>query len=122
MSESRRVKRFVTEGAVIVVSILLAFWIDAWWNSSQARTTEATVLESISQEAEQNRRELDRLLERNDTQLARINMFLAATEGHLRSLPQDSVFPWLSATVITWTFDGDDSAAGLLDPGHTSCP
>ena len=89
MSDHRRVTRFVTEGTVIVVSILLAFWIDAWWDSSQARRNEATVLESIRQEAEQNRRELDRLLERNHIQLARMSMFQAAAEGHLRALPQD---------------------------------
>jgi hypothetical protein len=114
MSDSQPAKRFATEGAVIVVSILLAFWIDAWWDSSQARRTEATVIESIREEAEGNRRELDVLLARNDTQLARIDMFLRAGEDHLRALPQDSVFPWLAAMVITWTFDGDDSAAGLF--------
>lgn len=114
MPDSHPAKRFATEGAVIVVSILLAFWIDAWWESSQARRTEATVIESIREEAEGNRRELDILLARNDTQLARIDMFLRGGEDYLRALPQDSVFPWLSAMVITWTFDGDDSAAGLF--------
>ncbi|HSM03810.1 MAG TPA: hypothetical protein VK858_04285 [Longimicrobiales bacterium] len=114
MPDSRRVVRFATEAAVIVVSILLAFWIDAWWDSSQARRSEAVVLESIRGEAEQNRIDLDELLERSDAQLARINMFLSATPDELRGLPQDSVLPWLSAMVITWTFDADDSAAGLF--------
>ena len=114
MSNSRRAKRFATEGAVIVASILLAFGIDASWDASQARRTESTVLESIRTETEQNRGELDRLLERNENQFIRINLFLEADDTYLRALPQDSVFPWLSAMITTWTFDGDDSAAGLF--------
>lgn len=114
MSQSRRTTRLASEGAVIVVSILLAFWIDAWWDNRQARMTEATVLESIREEAEENRLELDRLLGRNGTQLARIDGFLGMTPEELRSLPQDSVAPWISAMVVTWTYDGDDSAAGLF--------
>ena len=114
MSDPPRAKRFITEGAVIVFSILLAFWIDAWWDSSQARRTESTVLASIRQEAEQNRRELDRLLERNEAQMDRIDRFLGSGGEQLRTLPQDSVFPWITAMITTWTFDGDDSAAGLF--------
>jgi hypothetical protein len=114
MSHSRRTTRLASEGAVIVVSILLAFWIDAWWAHRQARITEVTVLESIAGEVEENRRELDRLLDLNRTQLDRIDRFLGMSPDDLRSLPQDSVIPWTSAMVITWTYDGDDSAAGLF--------
>jgi len=114
MSHTRRTMRFASEGAVIVVSILLAFWIDAWWDNRQARMTELTVLESIREEVEENRIELDRLLGRNGTQFDRIDGFLASTPDELRSLPQDSVAPWISAIVVTWTYDGDDSAAGLF--------
>jgi len=106
--------RFATEAAVIVVSILLAFWIDAWWDHRQARMTEVTVLEAIREEAEQNRLALDRMLRRHEVQLVRTDGFLGLTPGELRSLPQDSVTPWISAMVVTWTYDGDDSAAGLL--------
>ena len=114
MSHSRRTTRLASEGAVIVVSILLAFWIDAWWAQRQARITEGTVLESIAEEVEENRLELDRLLHVNVTQLDRIDRFLGMSPDDLRSLPQDSVIPWISAMVITWTYDGDDSAAGLF--------
>jgi hypothetical protein len=114
MSDTRRTTRLVSEGAVIVVSILLAFWIDAWWDNRQARMTEMTVLESIREEVEENRLELDRLLGLNGTQLERIDGFLGLTPDELRSLPQDSVAPWISAIVVTWTYDADDSAAGLF--------
>ena len=38
--------RIVAEGTIIVVSILLAFWIDAWWGERQTRAEEG---EAISQ-------------------------------------------------------------------------
>ena len=47
MTQPSRMKRLASEGAVIVLSILLAFWIDAWWERRQAREAETTVLESI---------------------------------------------------------------------------
>lgn len=114
MSDSHRTTRFLSEAAVIVVSILLAFWIDAWWGDRQARMTEVTVLESVREEAEENRLDLDRLLRRNGAQLDRIDGFLGSTPDELRSLPPDSVAPWISAIVVTWTYDGDDSAAGFF--------
>ena len=43
MSEIRW-KRLVAEGAAIVLSILLAFSIDAWWEDRQQRSEEAVVL------------------------------------------------------------------------------
>jgi hypothetical protein len=107
-------KRMATEGAVIVFSILLAFWIDAWWDDRQARETEATVLASIRDEVEANRAELDLLEERNADQFDRAARFMRMRPEELRTLPQDSVLPWLSAMLITWTYDEEDSAAGLF--------
>lgn len=114
MSHPRPTTRLATEGAIIVVSILLAFAIDAWWDRRQARVAETTVLESIRQEVEQNRRDLDLMLLRNETQLDRVDRFLGSSPEELRTLPQDSVAPWVLALVVTWTYDADDSAAGLF--------
>jgi hypothetical protein len=114
MSQSGRTARIAAEGAIIVVSILLAFWIDAWWSFRLARDAELTVLESLQVEAEENRVELDELIGANQSQLDRIDLFLAMTPDDLRSVHRDSVIPWVSAMVITWTYDGDDSAAGLF--------
>lgn len=46
--------RVVTEGAVIVVSILLAFGIDAWWDSAKERSEESLVLGALRVEFQQN--------------------------------------------------------------------
>ena len=39
--------RIFAEGAVIVVSILLAFWIDAWWEGRQAEASEKVILQTL---------------------------------------------------------------------------
>ena len=39
--------RILAEGAIIVVSILLAFWIDAWWEGRQAEASERIVLRTL---------------------------------------------------------------------------
>jgi hypothetical protein len=39
--------RILTEGTVIVASILLAFWIDAWWEDKQQRHNETVLLQAL---------------------------------------------------------------------------
>jgi len=61
MSESNgRWKRLVAEGAVIVISILLAFGIDAAWDQSQERAFRADLLELLRADFEATLVELDR--------------------------------------------------------------
>lgn len=114
MSDRRRWTSRASEAAVIVASILTAFWIDAWWGERQARLAEATTLQSIREEAEANRAELDSSLRSLGVSLDRTDRFLALEPGDLRSIPGDSVSHWLEALIVTWTFDGDLSATGLL--------
>lgn len=60
MSDSleRAWKRVVTEGAVIVLSILIAFAIDAAWEARQERSQIASSLASLADELGGNRRRL----------------------------------------------------------------
>lgn len=51
-------KRLVAEGGVIVASILLAFWIDAWWDGRQERAEERDLLVALAQEFATNRQRL----------------------------------------------------------------
>lgn len=53
-------RRLLTEGIVIVVSILLAFWIDAWWDSVQDRAEEREILGLLRAEFEANQKVLAR--------------------------------------------------------------
>ena len=50
------------EGAVIVVSILLAFAIDAWWEERNARDAELEQLARVAQELDANTQRLQRKL------------------------------------------------------------
>jgi len=54
--------RICVEGAVIVVSILLAFSIDAWWDNKQDREDEMVVLSALLTEFEQIRTNVDDIL------------------------------------------------------------
>jgi hypothetical protein len=56
-------RRIAIEGAVIVVSILLAFAIDAWWEERGARAAELEQLVRVAQELEANSERLRRKLE-----------------------------------------------------------
>ena len=85
--------RLVAEGLVIVVSILLAFAIDAWWDSSQERSKEIAYLEQLEDD-------LENTLENN----ARFGSAAEATDRAVASLvqayyqaepaPVDSVSAW----------------------------
>lgn len=54
-------KRLIAEGGAIVVSILLAFWIDAWWDERKDRSAEVTTLSALLGEL----REFDQAFEDN---------------------------------------------------------
>jgi hypothetical protein len=53
--------RIIGEGVAIIVSILIAFGIDAWWDARQDREREVTLLASLRSEFAYNLDELDRL-------------------------------------------------------------
>ena len=56
--------RMAVEGIVIVVSILLAFAIDAWWDEQQERNAEIQHLARVSSEIEAN---IDRIRDKNES-------------------------------------------------------
>jgi hypothetical protein len=47
---SRRIGRVLGEFSVIVLGVLVALWVDAWWESAQERRTEAEMLEALAGE------------------------------------------------------------------------
>jgi hypothetical protein len=56
-------KRIALEGAVIVVSILLAFAIDAWWDERNERIEESEVLLGLKSEFSRYRDEISKSIE-----------------------------------------------------------
>ncbi len=85
-------KRRVTEGVVIVGSILLAFAIDAWWEGRAERAVEEDILRAAAAEVDANRAALRGDLQVHDDRLDRIDRFLRASPGELSELPEDSLF------------------------------
>jgi hypothetical protein len=67
--------RILAEGVIIVVSILLAFWIDAWWASRQVQASEKVVLQTL----------LDDLVEKRQL-LAERNRFVGAIRESAETL------------------------------------
>ena len=60
--KSMQWRRLTAEAAAIVLSILLAFAIDAWWQFRGDREAEQVVLANLLVEFKRNRVELDRTL------------------------------------------------------------
>ena len=61
--------RLIAEGGAIVVSILLAFAIDAWWEERQERVEEQQILQDLADEFTLIR---DVLADHKDTHLVRL--------------------------------------------------
>ena len=87
--------RILAEGAIIVVSILLAFWIDAWWEGRQAAASEEVVLQTL----------LDDLVAKRQL-LAERNRFVGAIRQSAESL--------LKISSGTHTMPSEDSIDKLI--------
>jgi hypothetical protein len=52
-------KRTAVEGVAIVVSILLAFWIDTWWEDRKEARLEVVYLLELQEDFKQNKSRLE---------------------------------------------------------------
>ena len=75
---------------IVVLSILVAFSLDAWWNQRLERRDERDVLESLSVEMQTNRRQLETTLEIHNWVLEAANSILLLT-GPAAAAPGDPV-------------------------------
>lgn len=80
MSEGRSAGRFLIEAFVIVASILLAFGIDAWWDSRLERVEEREILAGLEREFTGYRDALDRRLVQHADMLSAMSAILAAID------------------------------------------
>lgn len=87
--------RLLAESAAIVVSILLAFAIDAWWADRQERAEEARLLMALKVEFEENARQLPRKIADHrrsaDAAAALIDAFRPAIETAPVSVRQGDI-------------------------------
>ena len=80
----------MAEAVLILGSILVAFWIDAWWENRQALQLESDALSAVLVEVDENLRKLDRIQSRTELQLDAVDRFLRAAPDELRSLAPDT--------------------------------
>lgn len=83
--------RILVEGTAIVASILLAFWIDAWWADSQQRQREEVVLKALLVDLQAMRRKVDEQRSYNEAILAATTKLLEASVGAEQNLTPDDV-------------------------------
>ena len=88
-SQNIPLKRLVTEGAAIVVSILIAFWIDAWWQERGEQIALIEYLVHFENEVIENDQLIDKHIENNSTDLIALHkVLLALSDNNQQPLPE----------------------------------
>ena len=104
-------KRILAEGTAIVVSILLAFTIDAWWDDRQARNEEQRVLAGLREELRSN---LDRIEVELAYRHAVVESILTLFDASLGKIElQENETSRLIGDVTWWT--NVDYSRGVVD-------
>lgn len=83
-------RRILAEGAAIIVSILLAFAIDAWWDGVRERDQERTVLAGLQSEFRTNSARLEANLAAHEGTLDAATELIAISDGS-GPVPRDSM-------------------------------
>jgi hypothetical protein len=97
---------------VIVVSILLAFGIDAWWQGSQERATERQQLGVLRAEMRASQLELNVRRERGARTLEAQRTLIEIIGPEARAIPVDSLASLLRAA---WAFGIAEVESGAID-------
>ena len=79
--------RLAAEGAVIVVSILLAFAIDAWWADRQEELEETRMLSALLADFNSTRESVREIRRYREAKIASISQLLEAAAGTLELAP-----------------------------------
>jgi len=83
-------KRLTVEGTAIVLSILLAFAIDAWWEDVQAARQQAKLVVALQQDFGTTKARLEVSIEYADSLIARTDGFFESANSN-DSVPIDSI-------------------------------
>jgi len=89
--------RIALEGIVIVVSILLAFGIDAWWGRRQAAERFQETLVSLEAAFVENVEGIDEHLDRADAFRTQLETFFELSPGEASRLPPEGAHEVLTA-------------------------
>ena len=89
---------------MIVVSILLAFVIQAWWDSAGARKQERAYLLSLREEFAEAQSQVPESVAERARALLALEALIHQTQGEPRA-PADSLLLWMSSLSYPVTFD-----------------
>ncbi len=90
--------RVFVEGVVIVLSILLAFGLQAWWDGVQEREQESEALEALAQDFSENIQALRDHVDRSE-QIQNAGLAVLEMGPSLQAAPRDSVIEMLDLAV-----------------------
>jgi hypothetical protein len=107
-------RRGALEGGFVLVGILGAFAIDAWWDSLQVAEVESVVSESVLEEALANREGVLRTIAASEADSARLDFFLRSSPEELRSVPVDSVNQFVLSLLRATTLEVQTGAVATL--------
>ena len=107
MTEPRIIhwKQISVEAAAIVVSILLAFAIDAWWAEKNERNVEHEALRALHSDFKTSRDNIESVIRSLEDGRASFARFQSATPAELTEINTDAVGPIISSLLKNNTFD-----------------
>lgn len=113
----------VLDMALIVVSILIAFSLDAWWQGQQREAQEREALETLAKELAASRTELDSVMDFNERRAEAAHYFRTLAGRDLATLPLDSLSFAFGAQGGGMTFDpGLGATQAIIDAGLPADP
>ena len=97
MMQRMTIRARLAEGAVILGSILIAFWIDAAWDNRTAARLEAAMAAAVAAEIAANRVGLQTALEETEAQISFFERFVRISPAEADAMPPDTVDAMITA-------------------------
>lgn len=97
-------RKILIEGSVIVVSILLAFGIDAMWDEYKERREEQEVLAALKSEFEINLTEIETVMEFHNLARETVDEMIGLTDDEIRASTQKRRSEWVVNMCNPWSF------------------
>lgn len=105
--------KFLIEGLVIVVSILLAFGIEAWWQDNQDTNREIELLEGINSDFLENRNRLLAQLDSIEQNMQSLSAFIGMSPTEVRLIDPELAWGTVVFPIIRTYTEGGMSYAVL---------
>lgn len=97
-------KRIMIEGGVIVISILLAFGIDAMWEERKERIEEQEILTALKTEFETNLAEITTVMEAHNRARITVDEMVRATDEEIIASSQQRRSEYVMSMCNPWSF------------------